>query len=123
MVNGNANGKEDMYLSGVQLGDTNSFKYLGATLSEDGSLTAGIRISIVTVKCWMGGKHVHSTWGTLSVFLSVCLSSSRRTLLSLSSLSDRFSTSELFGSLLVNVLFRIGLSQINKQTVLIACHQ
>ena len=42
-----------MTINGEPLGEVSSFKYLGATLSEDGTCTAEIRIRIVTATAAM----------------------------------------------------------------------
>ncbi|PVD34312.1 hypothetical protein C0Q70_05583 [Pomacea canaliculata] len=41
----NDNGKIEIYMKGVQFEEVSSFKYLGATLSKDGSSTPNIRTS------------------------------------------------------------------------------
>ena len=53
MVNSSRTTTADIIMNGERLEEVNSFKYLGATLTKDGSSTAEIRIRIATATAAM----------------------------------------------------------------------
>jgi hypothetical protein len=53
MVNSGNDNTADIYMNGQKLEEVNSFKYLGATLSKDGSCSAEIRSRIATAMAAM----------------------------------------------------------------------